>query len=243
MGPAPVLVRTAVVTAARQVDSGCAHTDAAARFFRALSDPTRLKLLEFILRGERTCPECVGYAGVSQSRVSVQLACLTACGYVTGHRDGRRMRYRVGDPGWRTWSSSPAPSLRTTTASRTAAPVITPSRDRCSEGTAMPTSDQPPRREPDRPGMGSAPGIGIVLLMIACCALPVLVLSGALAGIGAWLGNPWVIAAAVVLAVAAVTVLVRRRARRDDCCPPGDAWGTAATRHREPRRGSGPHDR
>ncbi|GAA3710697.1 metalloregulator ArsR/SmtB family transcription factor [Streptomyces diastaticus] len=98
MGPAPVLVRTAVITAARQADSGCAHTDAAARFFRALSDPTRLKLLEFILRGERTCPECVGYAGVSQSRVSVQLACLTACGYVTGHRDGRRLRYRVGDP-------------------------------------------------------------------------------------------------------------------------------------------------
>ncbi|GAA3710704.1 hypothetical protein ABZ628_21715 [Streptomyces diastaticus] len=107
----------------------------------------------------------------------------------------------------------------------------------------MPTSDRPPRREPDRPGMDAAPGIGIVLLMIACCALPVLILSGALAGIGAWLGNPWVIAAAVVLAVAAVTVLVRRRAHRDDCCPPGDASGTSATRHREPRQGGGPHDR
>ncbi|AVV45433.1 winged helix-turn-helix transcriptional regulator [Streptomyces sp. SID9913] len=98
MGSAPVLVRTEAAASARQADAGCSHTDTVARFFRALADPTRLKLLEFILRGERTCAECVGYAGVSQSRVSVHLACLTACGYVTGHRDGRRLRYRVGDP-------------------------------------------------------------------------------------------------------------------------------------------------
>lgn len=106
----------------------------------------------------------------------------------------------------------------------------------------MPTSDQPPRREQDRPGTGAAPGIGIVLLMIVCCAGPVLVLSGALAGIGAWLANPWVIVAAVVLAVAAVTVLVRRRARRDDCCPPTTPGATerdAARRLRE----RGQHDR
>ncbi|EGG44389.1 MULTISPECIES: hypothetical protein [Streptomyces] len=107
----------------------------------------------------------------------------------------------------------------------------------------MPTSDQPPRREQDRPATGAAPGIGIVLLMIVCCAGPVLVLSGALAGIGAWLANPWVIAAAVVLAVAAVTVLVRRRARRDDCCPPGGASGSAARRRRAPQQRGGPHDR
>src|SRR5690606_40725329 len=68
------------------------------RFFRALADPTRLKLLEFILAGERTSAECVEYAGISQPRVSVHLSCLADCGYVVARRDGRRLRYSVGDP-------------------------------------------------------------------------------------------------------------------------------------------------
>lgn len=76
----------------------CTHPDTVARFFRALGDPTRLKLLEFILGGERTSADCVAYAGVSQPRVSVHLSCLTDCGYITARRDGRRLRYRIGDP-------------------------------------------------------------------------------------------------------------------------------------------------
>ncbi|HLU74712.1 MAG TPA: ArsR family transcriptional regulator, partial [Nonomuraea sp.] len=56
--------------------SVCTHSDTTARFFRALADPTRLKLLEFILAGERTSAECVEYAGISQPRVSVHLSCL-----------------------------------------------------------------------------------------------------------------------------------------------------------------------
>jgi DNA-binding transcriptional ArsR family regulator len=79
-------------------DTGCSHTDTVARFFRALSDPTRLKLLEFILRGERTSAECVDHAGISQPRVSVHLSCLVDCGYVTARRDGKKLRYSVGDP-------------------------------------------------------------------------------------------------------------------------------------------------
>lgn len=76
----------------------CTHLDTTARFFRALADPTRLKLLEFILRGERTAAECVEHAQISQPRVSVHLSCLVDCGYVTARRDGRRLRYSVGDP-------------------------------------------------------------------------------------------------------------------------------------------------
>lgn len=76
----------------------CTHLDTVARFFRALSDPTRLKLLEFILRGERTSAECVAHAGISQPRVSVHLSCLVDCGYVTARRDGKKLRYSVGDP-------------------------------------------------------------------------------------------------------------------------------------------------
>ncbi|MDT9701275.1 metalloregulator ArsR/SmtB family transcription factor [Streptomyces sp. P17] len=78
--------------------TACSHTDTVAKFFRALSDPTRLKLLEFILDGERTSAECVEHAAISQPRVSVHLSCLVDCGYVTARRDGKKLRYSVGDP-------------------------------------------------------------------------------------------------------------------------------------------------
>lgn len=76
----------------------CSHTDTVAKFFRALADPTRLRLLEFILGGERTSADCVEHAGISQPRVSVHLSCLVDCGYVTARRDGKKLRYTVGDP-------------------------------------------------------------------------------------------------------------------------------------------------
>ena len=69
-----------------------------ARFFRALGDPARLRLLEFLLGGERTVTECVAQIGLSQGRVSSHLACLAGCGYVEGRRDGRFTRYQVADP-------------------------------------------------------------------------------------------------------------------------------------------------
>ncbi|GAA3710737.1 metalloregulator ArsR/SmtB family transcription factor [Streptomyces diastaticus] len=76
----------------------CLHLDTTAKFFRALADPTRLKLLDFIQRGERTSAQCVEYAGISQPRVSVHLSCLVDCGYVSARRDGKKLRYSVGDP-------------------------------------------------------------------------------------------------------------------------------------------------
>lgn len=88
---------TAAVTAPDD-RTACTHLDATAKFFRALSDPTRLKLLEFILAAERTSAECVVHAGISQPRVSVHLSCLTDCGYVAARRDGKKLRYSVGDP-------------------------------------------------------------------------------------------------------------------------------------------------
>lgn len=69
-----------------------------ARFFRALADPARLRLLEFLLPGEHTVTECVAQAGLSQGRVSAHLACLAGCGYVQARRQGRNTFYRVADP-------------------------------------------------------------------------------------------------------------------------------------------------
>ena len=69
-----------------------------AKFFRALGDPTRLALLEYLVHEEHTVSECVQAAGLSQGRVSTHLACLADCGYVSARRDGRRTYYLVGDP-------------------------------------------------------------------------------------------------------------------------------------------------
>jgi DNA-binding transcriptional ArsR family regulator len=69
-----------------------------AKFFRALGDPTRLRLLEFLLNDERTVTECVAHIGLAQSRVSTHLGCLFDCGYVAARRDGRHTRYKVADP-------------------------------------------------------------------------------------------------------------------------------------------------
>lgn len=80
------------------IQDSCSHLDTVARFFRALSDPTRLKLLEYVLSGERTVADCVKHAGISQPRVSVHLACLTDCGYITSRWDERKLRYSIGDP-------------------------------------------------------------------------------------------------------------------------------------------------
>jgi DNA-binding transcriptional ArsR family regulator len=69
-----------------------------AKFFRALGDPARLRLLEFLLHAEHTVTECVEHIGLAQSRVSTHLACLADCGYVQARRAGRYAYYQVADP-------------------------------------------------------------------------------------------------------------------------------------------------
>lgn len=69
-----------------------------AKFFRALGDPSRLRLLEFLLDEEHTVSECIAHIGLSQGRVSSHLACLSDCGYVQLRRQGRFAHYRVIDP-------------------------------------------------------------------------------------------------------------------------------------------------
>lgn len=69
-----------------------------AKFFRALGDPTRLRLLEFVLHEEKTVSQCIEHVGLAQGRVSTHLACLADCGFVQLRRDGRFAYYRVTDP-------------------------------------------------------------------------------------------------------------------------------------------------
>ncbi len=68
---------------------------AAARFFRVLGDPTRLKILRLLSEGEQTVGELVAAVGQPQSRVSTHLACLRHCGFAVTERRGKEVVYRL----------------------------------------------------------------------------------------------------------------------------------------------------
>lgn len=74
-----------------------AEVTVVARIFRALGDPNRLRLLEFLLDGEHTVTECVAHIGLSQGRVSSHLAFLAECGCVEVQRTARTARYTMVD--------------------------------------------------------------------------------------------------------------------------------------------------
>jgi DNA-binding transcriptional ArsR family regulator len=72
-------------------------TDAAtaARFFRVLGDPTRLKILQLLGDGELSVGDLVSALGQPQPRVSTHLACLRHCCFVETERRGKEIVYRL----------------------------------------------------------------------------------------------------------------------------------------------------
>ena len=72
---------------------------AAARFFRVLGDPTRLRILDLLEGGERSVGQIVAAVGQSQARVSTHLACLRHCGFVAAERRGKEVFYRLAIEG------------------------------------------------------------------------------------------------------------------------------------------------
>jgi ArsR family transcriptional regulator len=75
--------------------------DLHARFFRALGDPTRIRLLHVLTdapSGECSVGELVAALEAPQSRVSTHLGCLRWCGLVQARREGKLVFYRVADP-------------------------------------------------------------------------------------------------------------------------------------------------
>ena len=71
--------------------------DLLAKYFRALGNPTRLRILELLRERERPVGELVDQLRTSQPYVSNQLACLRWCGLVTTRRDHRTIYYRLAD--------------------------------------------------------------------------------------------------------------------------------------------------
>lgn len=73
------------------------RADLVAKYFRALGDPTRVRILALLCERERSVGELVAALGVAQPRVSNHLACLRWCGFVEGRREHRTVTYRVAD--------------------------------------------------------------------------------------------------------------------------------------------------
>lgn len=73
------------------------HTDRRrlARCCHALSDDTRLRILERLSAGERCVCELTAALGAGQSRLSFHLKVLKEAGLVRDRRDGRWMYYSV----------------------------------------------------------------------------------------------------------------------------------------------------
>jgi DNA-binding transcriptional ArsR family regulator len=69
-----------------------------ARFFRALAHPTRIRLLEILVRGGRTVQELQDALTLDQPIVSQQLAVLRNQGIVSARKEGLAVRYTVRDP-------------------------------------------------------------------------------------------------------------------------------------------------
>lgn len=69
-----------------------------AKYFRALGDPTRLRVLELLDEaGELSVGELVKRLGVPQPSVSNHLACLRWCGFVATRREHRTVYNRIAD--------------------------------------------------------------------------------------------------------------------------------------------------
>ena len=69
----------------------------AAKFFRGLGNPTRVRILQLLLERERTVSELVAETGALQGRLSSHLSCLRWCGFVNSRRQGRQVYYRLTD--------------------------------------------------------------------------------------------------------------------------------------------------
>ncbi len=69
-----------------------------ANVLKALGQPTRLKILEFLRNGERCVCEIFPAIQEEQSNVSRHLAMMKAAGILASRKEGQMVHYRVRDP-------------------------------------------------------------------------------------------------------------------------------------------------
>ncbi|MEE1616995.1 Cd(II)/Pb(II)-sensing metalloregulatory transcriptional regulator CmtR [Brachybacterium sp. J153] len=68
------------------------------RLGRAMSDPTRSRILMTLLERPAYPAELASDLGLTRSNVSNHLTCLRDCGIVVAEPEGRQMRYELADP-------------------------------------------------------------------------------------------------------------------------------------------------
>ena len=65
--------------------------------FKALADPTRLKILEFIKNDEKCICEIIPHTGKSQPNVSQHLKVMKYAGIINERKDGTRIMIKVSN--------------------------------------------------------------------------------------------------------------------------------------------------
>lgn len=68
------------------------------RLGRAMSDPTRSRILLSLLQGPGYPARLARELNLSRTNVSNHLACLRGCGIVVAEVEGRQTRYEIADP-------------------------------------------------------------------------------------------------------------------------------------------------
>jgi DNA-binding transcriptional ArsR family regulator len=69
-----------------------------AKIFKALADPIRLEIIEFLRDGEKCVCEIVPSMEIIQPLVSRHLKILKDCGLINGRKEGNRRLYSITDP-------------------------------------------------------------------------------------------------------------------------------------------------
>ena len=95
----PAMSTIALENAPFRLPDAPGEQDLLAKYFRALGDPTRLRILEELRAvGELSVGELSERLGVPQPKISNHLACLRWCGFVAARREHRVVYNRIADP-------------------------------------------------------------------------------------------------------------------------------------------------
>ncbi|MBM3709702.1 MAG: helix-turn-helix transcriptional regulator [Actinobacteria bacterium] len=85
-----------------------------ADFFKALGDPTRIKILKLLLSGKNLCVGMIAFKlNITQSAVSQHLKVLKSNGIVEGTRAGFNMHYRVNEDVFKKYGTDLAKIIET----------------------------------------------------------------------------------------------------------------------------------